>query len=58
VANDVDTFVQHFDIHLSKRTLIVGGEEQEAQYCCCTFQTRRINKNVVPVELALAYKNK
>jgi hypothetical protein len=57
-ANDVDTFVRHFDIHSSKRTLIVDGEEQEARYCCCTFQTWRINKNVVPVELAPAYKNK
>jgi hypothetical protein len=54
----VDTFVRHFNIHSSRRTLIIDGEEQEAQYGCCTFQTRHIIKNVVPVELAPANKNK
>jgi hypothetical protein len=36
----------------------VDDEDKEAQYDCCTFQTRRVNKNQAPVELAPAYKNK
>jgi hypothetical protein len=57
-TNDVDTFVRHFETHWAKKVLIVDGEEREAQYVCCTFQTQRINKNLVPMELAHAYKNK
>jgi hypothetical protein len=36
----------------------VDDEDKEAQYGCCTFQTRRLAKNQAPVELAPAYKNK
>jgi hypothetical protein len=36
----------------------VDDEDKEAQYGCCTFQTRLLAKNQAPVELALAYKNK
>jgi hypothetical protein len=57
-TNDVDTFVRHFDIHWAKRVVMVDDEEKEAQYCCCTFQTRWINKHQAPVELAPTYKNK
>jgi hypothetical protein len=56
--NDVETFVHHIEIHWAKRVMTVEDEEKEAQYGCCTFQTRRINKNQAPVELAPAYKNK
>jgi hypothetical protein len=56
--NDVETFVRHFEIHWAKRVISVEDEEKEAQYGCCTFQTRRVSKNQAPVELALAYKNK
>jgi hypothetical protein len=56
--NDVDTFVRHFEIHWAKRMVTVEDEEKEAQYECCTFQTRRISKSQAPVELAPAYKNK
>jgi hypothetical protein len=41
-----------------KRVITIEDEEREAQYGCCTFQTRRVNKNQAPVELAPAYKNK
>jgi hypothetical protein len=47
-----------FEIHWVKKTVTVDDEDQEAQYGCCTFQTRRINNNQAPVELAPAYKNK
>jgi hypothetical protein len=43
--NDVDTFVLHFEIHWPKRTVTIGDEDKEVQYGCCTFQTRRVNKN-------------
>jgi hypothetical protein len=56
--NDVETFVRHFEIHWTKRVINVEDEEKEAQYGCCTFQTRRIRKDQAPVELAPAYKNK
>jgi hypothetical protein len=56
--NDVETFVRHFEIHWAKRLVTVDDEDKEAQYGCCTFQTRRVNKNQAPVELAPAYKNK
>jgi hypothetical protein len=56
--NDVETFVRHFEIHWAKRVVTVDDEEKEAQYRCCTFQTRRVNKSQAPVELAPAYKNK
>jgi hypothetical protein len=36
----------------------IDDEEKEAQYKCCTFQNRRVNKSQAPVELAPAYKNK
>jgi hypothetical protein len=36
----------------------VEDEEKEAQYGCCTFQTRRICKDQALVELAPTYKNK
>jgi hypothetical protein len=35
-----------------KRVINVEDEEKEAQYGCCTFQTRRIRKDQAPVELA------
>jgi hypothetical protein len=38
--------------------ITIEDEEIEAQYGCCTFQTRRASKNQAPVELAPAYKNK
>jgi hypothetical protein len=56
--NDVETFVCHFEIHWAKRVINVEDEKKEAQYGCCTFQTRRIRKDQAPVELAPAYKNK
>jgi hypothetical protein len=56
--NDVETFIRHFEIHCAKRVINVEDEEKEAQYGCCTFQTRRICKDQAPVELAPAYKNK
>jgi hypothetical protein len=56
--NDVETFVRHFEIHWAKRLVTVDDEDKEAQYGCCTFQTRRVNKNQALVELAPAYKNK
>jgi hypothetical protein len=56
--NDVETFVHHFEIHWAKRVINAEDEEREAQYGCCTFQTRRIRKDQAPVELAPAYKNK
>jgi hypothetical protein len=56
--NDVETFVRHFEIHWARRLVRVDDEEKEAQYGCCTFQTRRLAKNQAPVELAPAYKNK
>jgi hypothetical protein len=56
--NDVDTFVRHFEIHWARKLVTVDDEEKEAQYGCCTFQTRRPGKNQAPVELAPAYKNK
>jgi hypothetical protein len=56
--NDVETFVRHFEIHWARRLVKLDDEDKEAQYGCCTFQTRRIAKNQAPVELAPAYKNK
>jgi hypothetical protein len=56
--NDVDTFVRHFEIHWVTKVVTIEDEEKEAQYGCCTFQTRRAGKNQAPVELAPAYKNK
>jgi hypothetical protein len=56
--NGVETFVRHFEIHWAKRVITVEYEEKEAQYGCCTFQTRRVNKGHAPMELAPAYKNK
>jgi hypothetical protein len=56
--NDVETFVRHFEIHWARKTITIDDEEKEAQYGCCTFQTRRSGKNQAPVELAPAYKNK
>jgi hypothetical protein len=56
--NDVETFVRHFEIHWARRLVKVDDEDKEAQYGCCTFQTRRLAKNQAPVELAPAYKNK
>jgi hypothetical protein len=56
--NDVDIFVRHFEIHWARKLVTVDDEEKEAQYGCCTFQTRRPGKNQAPVELAPAYKNK
>jgi hypothetical protein len=56
--NDVDTFVRHFEIHWARKLVAVDDEEKEAQYGCCTFQTRHPGKNQAPVELAPAYKNK
>jgi hypothetical protein len=56
--NDVKTFVLHFEIHWTKSVINVKDEEKEAQYGCCTFQTRCIRKDQAPVELAPAYKNK
>jgi hypothetical protein len=56
--NDVDTFVRHFEIHWARNLVTVDDEEKEAQYGCCTFQTRHPGKNQAPVELAPAYKNK
>jgi hypothetical protein len=56
--NDVETFVRHFEIQWAKRVINVDDEEKEAQYGCCTFQTRHIRKDQAPVELAPAYKNK
>jgi hypothetical protein len=56
--NDVDTFVRHFEIHWARKIIIVENEEREAQYGCCTFQTRHADKNQAPVELDPAYKNK
>jgi hypothetical protein len=53
--NDVDTFVRHFEIHWAKRTMTVDDEDKEAQYGCCTFQARRVNKNQAPVELVLVF---
>jgi hypothetical protein len=57
-GNDVETFVRHFEIHWVRKLITVDDEENEAQYGCCTFQTRRPGKNQAPVELAPAYKNK
>jgi hypothetical protein len=57
-GNDVETFVRHFEIHWVRKLITVDDEEKEAQYGCCTFQTRRPGKNQAPVELAPAYKNK
>jgi hypothetical protein len=54
----VDTFVHHFETHWAKRTLTVDDKDKEAQYGCCTLQTRWVNKNQAQVELAPAYKNK
>jgi hypothetical protein len=56
--NEVETSVRHFEIHWAKRVNTVEDEEREAQYGCCTFQTRCVNKSQAPVELAPAYKNK
>jgi hypothetical protein len=56
--NDVEMFVRHFEIHWAKKVVTIDHEEKEAQYGCCTFQTRRISKDQAPVELAPAYKNK
>jgi hypothetical protein len=56
--NDVETFVRHFEIHWVRKVITVDNEEKEAQYGCCTFQTRRPGKNQAPVDLAPAYKNK
>jgi hypothetical protein len=56
--NDVETFVRHIEIHWAKRVVTVDNEEKEAQYGCCTFQTRHVNKCQTPVELAAEYKNK
>jgi hypothetical protein len=56
--NDVETFVRHFKIHWAGSLVRVDDEEKEAQYGCCTFQTRRLAKNQALVELAPAYKNK
>jgi hypothetical protein len=56
--NDVETFVRHFKIHWARKIITVDDEEKEAQYGCCTFQTRLPGKNQAPVELAPAYKNK
>jgi hypothetical protein len=39
--NDVETFVCHFEIHWMRNLITVDDEEKEAQYGCCTFQTRR-----------------
>jgi hypothetical protein len=46
------------EIHWAKRTVTVDDKDKEAQCGCCTFQTRRVNKNQAPEELAPAYKNK
>jgi hypothetical protein len=51
-TNEMDTFAYHFEIHWANNTITVDDEDKEAQYDCCTFQTRRINKNQPPVELA------
>jgi hypothetical protein len=56
--NDVETFIRHFEIHWARRLVRVDDEEKEAQYVCCTFQTRRLAKNQAPVELAPTYKSK
>jgi hypothetical protein len=56
--NDVETFARHFKIHWARKVITVEDEEKEAQYGCCTFQTRRVGKNQAPVEVAPAYKNK
>jgi hypothetical protein len=56
--NDMDTIIRHFEIHWAKRVVTIDDEDKEAQYGCYTFQTRRVNKNQAPVELAPAYKNK
>jgi hypothetical protein len=56
--NDVETFVRHFEIHWARKLITVDDEEKEAQYGCCTFQTRRPDKNQASVELAPTYKNK
>jgi hypothetical protein len=56
--NDVETFVHHFEIHWARKLITVDDEEKEAQYGCCTFQTRHPGKNQAPVELVPAYKNK
>jgi hypothetical protein len=56
--NDVETFIRQFEIHWAKRVINVEDEEKEAQYGCCTFQTRRICKDQALVELAPTYKNK
>jgi hypothetical protein len=56
--NDVETFVRHFEIHWARKLISVDDKEKEAQYGCCTFQTRHPGKNQAPVELAPAYKNK
>jgi hypothetical protein len=42
----------------ASRLITVDDKEKEAQYACCTFQTRHPGKNQAPVELAPAYKNK
>jgi hypothetical protein len=49
--NDVETFVRHFEIHWARKTITIDDEEKEAQYGCCTFQTRRSGKNQALVEL-------
>jgi hypothetical protein len=54
----VETFVRHFEIHWAKRVINVDDEEKEAQYGCCTSQTRHIRKDQAPVELSPTYKNK
>jgi hypothetical protein len=41
-----------------RRVITVDDDEREAQYGCCTFQTRCAGKNQAPVELAPTYKNK
>jgi hypothetical protein len=56
--NDVETFVRHFEVHWARKVITVDNEEKEAQYGCCTYQTRRPGKNQALVELAPAYKNK
>jgi hypothetical protein len=56
--NDVETLVRHFEIHWARKIITVDDEDKEAQYGCCTFQTRRPGKNQALVKLAPAYKNK
>jgi hypothetical protein len=42
---------------LGEKIVTMDDEEKEAQYGCCTFQSRRINKNQGPLELSPVYKN-